>query len=86
MFSRFYSIKEKIRAQVNIATLFLKETIKEFSKELCERGNDILNLIKKSHISIASDDREEFRIAWNNFLVEIEYAPSVLDGFSAYDR
>ena len=46
--------------------------IKEFSKELCERDNDILNLIKKSHISIASDDREEFRIAWNNFLVEIE--------------
>ena len=46
--------------------------IKEFSKELCERGNDILNLIKKSHISIASDGREEFRIAWNNFLVEIE--------------
>ena len=46
--------------------------IKEFGKELCERNNDILNLIKKNHISIASDDREEFRIAWNNFLVEIE--------------
>ena len=29
-------------------------------------------MIKKSHISIASDGREEFRIAWNNFLVEIE--------------
>ena len=45
---------------------------KEFSKELFERGNNILNLIKKSHISIASDDREEFRISWNNFLVAIE--------------
>ena len=31
---------------INITTLFLKEMIKEFSKELCERGNDIL----KSHI------------------------------------
>ena len=57
---------------ITTGTLYLKETIKEFSKELFERGNDILNLIKKRHISIASDDREEFRLAWNNFLVEIK--------------